>query len=72
MSKYPMSENCDKIFVPQCNEEIWNCENILNSHLRGQDKILQKITMQISKATTAIINVGEFNPKNEWFLTARS
>ena len=53
-----MPENCDKIFVPRCNEEIWNGENILNSHLRGQDIILQKITMQISKATSAIINVS--------------
>ena len=59
LSKYPMPENCDKIFVPRCNEEIWNGENILNSHLRGQDIILQKITMQISKATSAIINVSD-------------
>ena len=36
LSKYPMPENCDKIFVPRCNEEIWNGENILNSHLRGK------------------------------------
>ena len=50
---------CQKIFVPRCNEEIWNGENILNSHLRGQDIILQKITMQISKATSAIINVSD-------------
>ena len=42
LSKYPMPENCDKIFVPRCNEEIWNGENILNSHLRGQDIILHK------------------------------
>ena len=34
-------------------------ENILTSHLRGQDIILQKITMQISKATSAIINVSD-------------
>ena len=59
LSKYQMPENCDKIFVPRCNEEIWNGENILNSHLRGQDIILQKITMQISNATSAIINVGD-------------
>ena len=54
-----MPENCDKICVPRCNEEIWNGENILKSHLRGQDIILQKITMQISKATLAIINVSD-------------
>ena len=59
LSKYPMPENCDKIFAPRCNEEIWDGENILNSHLRGQDIILQKITMQISKATSAIINVSD-------------
>ena len=44
-------DNCDKIFVQRCNDEIWNGENILNSYLRGQGIILQKITMQISKAT---------------------
>ena len=54
-----MPENCDKIFVPRCNEEIWNGENILSSHLRGQDTILQKITMQITIATSAIINVND-------------
>ena len=54
-----MPENCDKIFVPQCNEEIWNGENILNSHLRSQDIILQKIIMQISKPASAIINVSD-------------
>ena len=59
LSKYPMPENCDKIFVPRCNEEIWNGESILNSHLRGQDIILQKITIQISKATSATINVSD-------------
>ena len=59
LSKYPMPENCDKIFVPRCNEDIWNGENIPNSHLRGQDIILQKLTMQISKATSAIINVSD-------------
>ena len=59
LSKYPMPENCDKIFVPRCNEEIWNGESILNSHLRGQDIIFQKITMQISNATSAIINVSD-------------
>ena len=59
LSKYPMPENCDKIFVPRCNEETWNGENIINSHLRGQDIILQKITMQISKAASAIINVSD-------------
>ena len=59
LSKYPMPENCDKIFAPRCNEEIWNGENILNSHLRGQDIILQKITVQSSKATSAIINVSD-------------
>ena len=56
LSKYPMPENCNKNFVPRCNEDIWNGENILNSHLRGQDITLQKITMQISKA---IINVSD-------------
>ena len=54
-----MPENYDKIFVPQCNEEILNGEDILNSHLRGQDIILQKITMQISKPASAIINVSD-------------
>ena len=54
-----MPENCDQIFIPRCNEEIWNGENICNSHLRGQDIILQKITMHISKATSAIINVSD-------------
>ena len=54
-----MLENCDQIFVPRCNKEIWNGENILNSHVRGQDIILQKITLQISKATSAIINVSD-------------
>ena len=54
-----MPENCDTIFVPRCNEEIWNGEDILSSHLRGQDIILQKITMQISKATSAIISVSD-------------
>ena len=54
-----MPENCDKIFVSKCNEEIWNGESILNSHLRSQDIILQKITMQISKTTSAIINVSD-------------
>ena len=49
-----MSENCDKILVPRCNEEIWKDENILNSHI-----ILQKITIQISKTTSAIINVND-------------
>ena len=39
LSKYPMPENCDKIFVPRCNEEIGNGENISNSHLRGQDNL---------------------------------
>ena len=53
-----MPENCDTIFVLRCNEEIWNGEEILSSHLRGQD-ILQKITMQISKAASAIINVSD-------------
>ena len=57
--KYPMPENCDKIFVPRCNEEFWDRENILNSHLRGQDKILQKITVQINKETSAIINFSD-------------
>ena len=42
LSKYPMPENCDKIFVPRYNEEIWNGESTLNSHLRDQDTILQK------------------------------
>ena len=54
LTKYPMLENCDncdKIFFQRCNDEIWNGENILNSYLRGQGIILQKITMQISKAT---------------------
>ena len=59
LSKCPMPENCDKIFAPRCNEEIWDGENILNSHLRGQDIILQKITMQISKASSVIINVSD-------------
>ena len=54
-----MPENCDKIFVPRCNEEFWDRENILNSHLRGQDKILQKITVQINKETSAIINFSD-------------
>ena len=59
LSKYPMPENCDKIFVPRCNEGIWKVESTLSSHLRGQDRILQKITMQISKATSAIVNVND-------------
>ena len=42
LSKYPMPENCDKIFVPRYNEEIWNVESTLNSHVRDQDTILQK------------------------------
>ena len=54
-----MPENCDKIFVPRCNEEIWDGERILNSQLRGQYLIVQKITMEISKATSAIINVSD-------------
>lgn len=54
-----MPENCDKIFVPRCNEEIWDGERILNSPLRGQYLIVQKITMEISKATSAIINVSD-------------
>ena len=54
-----MPENCDKIFVPRCNEEIWDGESILNSQLRGQYLIVQKITMEISKATSAIINVSD-------------
>ena len=58
LSKYPMPQNCDKIFVPRCNEDIWNGESILNSHLSGQGIILPKITMQISKVTSAIINVS--------------
>ena len=57
--KYLMPENCDKVFVPRFNEEIWNGENILNSHLRGQDTILQKIAMKISKAASTIINVSD-------------
>ena len=51
-----MLENCDIIFVPRCNEEIWSGENILSSQLKGQDIILRKIAMQISKATSAVIN----------------
>ena len=39
LSKYPMPENCDKIFVPRCNEEIWDGENISSSHVRGQDNL---------------------------------
>ena len=58
LSKYPMPQNYDKIFVPRCDEDIWNGESILSSHLRGQDIILQKITIQISKATSVIINVS--------------
>ena len=54
-----MPKNCDKIFVPRCNEEIWDGERILNSPLRGQYLIVQKITMEISKATSAIINVSD-------------
>ena len=54
-----MLESCDEIFVPRSNKEIWNGESILNSHIRGQDIILQKITLQISKATSAIINVSD-------------
>ena len=54
-----MPENCDKTFVSKSNEEIWNGENILNSHLRDQNIILQKITMQISKVASAIINVND-------------
>ena len=54
-----MPENCDKILDLKSNEEIWNVENILNFHLRAQDIIFQKITMQISKATSAIINVSD-------------
>ena len=50
---------CEKTFVSKSNEEIWNGENILNSHLRDQDVILQKITMQISKVASAIINVND-------------
>ena len=54
-----MPKNCDKIFVPRCNEEIWNGENIRNSYVRDNDINLQKVTMQISKATSAIINVSD-------------
>ena len=54
-----MSENCDKVFVPRCNEEIWNGESILNSHLKGKDIILQQIKMQTSKAISATINVSD-------------
>ena len=54
-----MLESCDEIFVPICNKEIWNGENILNSHIRGQDIILRKIALQISKATSTIINVSD-------------
>ena len=59
LSKYPMPENCYKIFVPRCNEEIWNGESMLNSHVGGQDLILQKMTMPISKATSAITNISD-------------
>ena len=58
-----MPKNCNKIFVRRCNEEIWNGESILDSHVRGQDIILQKITMQISKATSAIITDSGLNMK---------
>ena len=54
-----MLESCDEIFIPRSSKEIWNGESILNSHIRGQDIILQKITLQISKATSAIINVSD-------------
>ena len=54
-----MPKNCDKIFVSRCNEEIWNGENIRNSYVTDNDIILQKVTMQISKATSAIINVSD-------------
>ena len=54
-----MPENCDKIFLSRCNEEIWNSESILNSHVRGQDIILQKITTQIRKSASAIIIVSD-------------
>ena len=54
-----MPENCYKIFVPRCNEEIWNGESMLNSHVGGQDLILQKMTMPISKATSAITNISD-------------
>ena len=54
-----MLESCDEIFVPRPNKEIWNGESILNSHIRDQDIIFQKITLQISKATSAIINVSD-------------
>ena len=60
-----MLEKCDKIFIARCNEGIWNGENILNSHLGGQDVILQNITMQISKATSFIINVNDLILKME-------
>ena len=59
LRKYPISDTCGKIFVPRSNKEIWNGEIILNSHLRGQDIILQKITMQISQETSAIIKFSD-------------
>ena len=61
LSKYSMPENCDSIFVLRCNETIWDDESILISHFRGQDIILQRIIMQISTATSSIINVSHFS-----------
>ena len=58
-SKYPIPKKCDKIFVPSCNEEIWNGESLVISHFRGQEIILRKIIIQISKATSAVINISD-------------
>ena len=58
-SKYPIPEKCDKMFVPRCNDEIWNGERLVNSHFRDQEIILQNITMQISKATSAMIYISD-------------
>ena len=59
LSKYPIPKKCEKMFVPRCNDEIWNGERLVNSHFRGQEIILQNITMQISKATSAMIYISD-------------
>ena len=47
------------MFVPRCNEEIWNGESLVNSHFRSQEIILRNMTIQISKATSAMINISD-------------
>lgn len=59
LSKYPIPKKSDKMFVPRCNEEIWNGESLVNPHFRSQEIILRNMTIQISKATSAMINVSD-------------